>query len=212
MTTTKTNNTFLTQSKYNSNDVSFTIERFCPGVKDARVSILQDQFVGVAYVEVDNPWAGAHGVVVHSKRHTAPGKPFIGTFMQCAEYPTELPEACQGTNKVSFAAEQTSDMSITTDLNTMSLTATRHVDSDEYKEFELHITKPPKACIYQSDDCASDCVLGGLACCITQFTQGARHTATPNECAWFSCDGPTGGQLALWSPARPRAFQRHRIA
>lgn len=65
------------QRRGQSRDVSFAVERFCPGVKDSR-STLGDQYMGTAYFEVQNPWAGAlpanhtlHAVTVYVTRREA---------------------------------------------------------------------------------------------------------------------------------------------
>lgn len=166
-------------------DVSFAVERFCPGVKDSR-STLGDQYMGFAYVEVMNPWMGTSTTtrqldVADPANHT--GEPFIDAYLQCAEYPTSQADlVCAAQTEVSFSSGQTSDLSLTTSLNSIKWKAMRHDDS-EYKEFELWIQTPGKACIHQSDDCSTDCTTDCAVVVVTlhNCTQGARRIATLND-------------------------------
>lgn len=63
----------------------------------------------------------------------------MNAYIDCGEYPTSQANLiCAGqSGDVSFKAEETHDLSITTERNGMRMHATRHVDSDDYKEFEL---------------------------------------------------------------------------
>lgn len=105
--------------------------------------MLQDQFRDILYVEAFNPWAG---------------KPWIRLTMGCSYYPPGNTEYdCETRNKQTFSEGDTYDMSMSGARNSVAARATRYSDSDEYKEFDLHITTAPKACPSPDDECASDC-------------------------------------------------------
>lgn len=54
-------------------------------------------------------------------------------------------------------SERQKAMDTSSDRNSIKAWATRHDDSDNFKEYELHITTAPKACPSPDDACASDC-------------------------------------------------------
>lgn len=122
-------------------DVAFLVERFCPGVNGTTYSLLGDSYVAAASYVVDNPPIGY---------------PYIRAYTECKRLPYDDPyKSCKFNDVWGFKEGETRDVGFASQYNSMQATATRRTDSSEYKEFDVVITMPPKACVYGMD-CIND--------------------------------------------------------
>lgn len=125
----------------NSVDVAFLIERHCPGVNGTTFSLLGDSYVAAASYIVDNPPIGY---------------PYVRAYTECKRFPLDKPDkSCKFSDVWGFEVGETRDVGFSSTYNSMQASATRKEDSSDYKEMDLVITVPPKACVYGMD-CVND--------------------------------------------------------
>lgn len=127
---------FIAQSGYHKQDVTFVLQRFCPGV-DASVNAFGDNYASIANIVVHNPAVNWPYVIPNID---------CGTSFQCAG-----PE-----QQFDFGEGEHKDIEINKFGSTLLLSATRNGDTDDFKEWTLELKTAPHACYRQSQDCSAD--------------------------------------------------------
>lgn len=148
---------------YGELDVTFLLQRYCPGTsKDGTpFSRLNDNYVDVADFRVR--LICKQRMYVPTNQVTQfhnPGifAPWSRVFMDCNYYPATggSGHKCRMDKTFTFGNEgDTADFS-QDDTNSIKASAVRHGDSSDWKEFEVTLQMPPKACLHQDHPCAID--------------------------------------------------------
>ena len=135
-------------------DVSFTIERHCNQTDTP--SIRKDHWIGVAYVQAHNRGTGA-AVFKHTSLPLSPscvraGDAYVRLSMDCNSYPVKNEfYSCESQYRTPDAGNAQSIDQTTSKGNSIGGWVYRLEDSDDYKEWQLRISKPPKACLACTD-------------------------------------------------------------
>lgn len=77
-------------------------------------------------------------------------------------------------HKQTFHVGDEYDLGFSTSSNDVEARARGNSDSEDYKEFELHITQPPRSCTRQEQSCSADCTRTWCVGCFTTVPHRAQ--------------------------------------
>lgn len=131
------------ESTNNGYDVTFTIQRFCPGITDVASSTLQDGYRDLMYVIANNHWVG---------------EPYMRMYLDCSYYPPDSPQyVCKSTSgKQTFGEGEGRPVDFSGPHRSFAGFVRRTGDDDDYKQFDMYIHTAPHACAESDEGCASD--------------------------------------------------------